>query len=264
MPRAAWLLPLTLALAPLLSSCKTREAEAMEPIVGAGASPGVAVVELFTSEGCSSCPPADALLGSLVAEGNPHLIALAFQVDYWNSIGWTDPYSSEASTERQREYATAFGTTSVYTPQMVVGGVDAFNGSDREHARAAIATALGQAPRANVTLKLVPTAGGVHVQAHVDPLPPGNLLRVALVERGLVSEVRAGENAGKTLRHEDVVRSFMNAALAEADAAVELSVPAGVRRDRAEVVAFVQAARGNGAGRGMPILGAARAPLGAR
>ena len=93
-----------------------------------------AVVELFTSEGCSSCPPADNLLGEIVKDaqkGQQRVYCLSFHVDYWNSLGWRDPYSDPAFSRRQREYARAFESVQVYTPQMVVNGSTGFVGSDR-------------------------------------------------------------------------------------------------------------------------------------
>ena len=112
------------------------------------------VVELFTSEGCSSCPPADALLAQLVSDqkiAGAEVIALEEHVDYWNHLGWTDPFSSQEFTFRQQEYEEKFRTGSVYTPQMIVDGRDEFAGGNMVRARAAIAKAA-QAPKANIQL----------------------------------------------------------------------------------------------------------------
>src|SRR5271167_1475342 len=112
-----------------------------------------AVVELFTSEGCSSCPPADAALAEMAANarksGAP-VFALAFHVDYWNYLGWTDRFSDAAYTRRQSDYARAFNTDQVYTPQMIVNGVDQFVGSDRDAAKRAIDAALAKPAPATV------------------------------------------------------------------------------------------------------------------
>src|SRR5579872_1033847 len=96
---------------------------------------GIAVVELFTSEGCSSCPPADLALADLERQSRA-VYALEFHVDYWDRLGWPDRFSSPDWTRRQREYAEAFGARGLYTPQMIVGGTDAFTGSDRARAQA--------------------------------------------------------------------------------------------------------------------------------
>jgi hypothetical protein len=111
------------------------EARADEPVAQAG---GVAVVELFTSEGCSSCPPADAVLADIAATGGPTTYALAYHVDYWDDLGWPDRFASPESAARQQTYARALGTRGLYTPQMVVGGTEQFTGSDRARATAAI------------------------------------------------------------------------------------------------------------------------------
>jgi len=100
---------------------------------------GVAVVELFTSEGCSSCPPADALLGRLVKEGQKRVYLLAFHVDYWDTPQWRDAFSDAKFSGRQQEYAKASGSRDIYTPQMVVNGGNGFVGSDEQVARKEIA-----------------------------------------------------------------------------------------------------------------------------
>ncbi len=253
-------------LVPFAGACKSSEASASEPSRGPDGD-GVALVELFTSEGCSSCPSADVALGELAAEGNPRVFPLAFHVDYWNSIGWNDAFSSEAWTQRQRDYAASFGTSSVYTPEMVVGGVDAFVGSDRAQARAAIARALAHRPTTQLTLSTDKTdkdkAEGpavVAVHVHLEPPVAGAVVRVALVERGLSSRVTSGENAGKTLRHENVVRAFVAVPIAGADVTARLLLPPSVDRSHAEVIAFVQPGEPGPHGKGLPVLGAARTP----
>src|SRR5213083_248603 len=124
------------------------------------------VVELFTSEGCSSCPPADALLAKLDHEqrlGNAEIIALEEHVDYWDQQGWRDPFSSAQWTERQQDYAAAFRNDGVYTPEMVVDGRAEFVGSSQSRARSAIAEAVRE-PKAEVTLMSLP---GSDVRAKV-------------------------------------------------------------------------------------------------
>ena len=223
-----------------------------------GGGDGVAVVELFTSEGCSSCPSADAVLGDIVRAHDPRVFPLAFHVDYWNSLGWPDRFSSSDRTDRQHLYAGAFGTGSVYTPQMIVGGVDQFTGSDSAHAAASIAHALSTKPRARVSLTAESSGPrDVLVHFHTESAPEGAWVNVALAEQGLVTHVLAGENRGRTLPHENVVRAFGEAKLDEADGTVRLSVPTDVDRSQAEVIGYVQASAKPGQ-RGMAILGAAR------
>jgi hypothetical protein len=230
------------------------EARADETSRGPG---GFAVVELFTSEGCSSCPPADVLLADL-ARQNANVYALEFHVDYWNGLGWPDRFSSPDWTRRQRAYARSFGESGLYTPEMIVGGTDPFNGSDRTRAQADVARSLGKA--APVRLRLQPRAAGqeaIAVDIDAPGAPADATVAVALVQHEAVTDVRAGENADRTLHHVNVVRSFAVARVPSA--MVSLRVPASLRRSDGEVIAFVQHEAGEGGG--MPILGAARAPL---
>ena len=224
----------------------------------AHASSGVAVVELFTSEGCSSCPPADDVLRSIVDEsessGRP-VYALSLQVDYWNELGWADPYSAAAFTDRQRRYARALGAGGVFTPQMIVNGKDSFTGSDEEHARRAIEEALSRPAPVTLSLHVAGTAGAVQVRYDASPAPPGTTLTVALVDRLRTSDVTRGENAGRTMRHKNVVRALDTAPLASSGARAFALPPegAGGGGDR-EVIGFVQDAA-------MDVLGAALASL---
>ena len=225
--------------------------------------PGIAVVELFTSEGCSSCPPADAVLADLARSSDRSVYALAFHVDYWDDLGWPDRFASAANTARQRAYARSFATRGVYTPQMIVDGAEEFTGSDRDRASTAVARALATPAGVAVSVQVRP-AGSDSVTADYDArgAPAGSVLNLAVVERAASTVVAAGENAGKTLRHANVVRAFVTAPLASSPGSVRLPVPAGLRREEADVIAYVQRAPG-GDGH-MAILGATRAPLAGR
>ena len=222
----------------------------------AGAGGPVAVVELFTSEGCSGCPPADDLLSEIVAESRAtdrRVFPLAFHVDYWDDIGWPDPFADPAFSRRQRAYARAFRSDQVYTPQMVVNGAVGFVGSDRAKATREIAAALEKEPAVRVTLAVEDGAkpGTIVVTYATTPTAPDRVLNVALVERGLSVTVRRGENAGKVLRHDNVVRAFQTRPLGDDHRGrVELAVPAGVLAGNASVVGYVQD------GRSMAISGA--------
>ncbi|WP_394823588.1 DUF1223 domain-containing protein [Pendulispora albinea] len=242
---------------PLVASCKTAEALPSSP---PASGPGVAVVELFSSEGCSSCPPADEVLSDLVRKGDGRVFPLAFHVDYWDDLGWADPFASAQATARQREYAASFGTSSVFTPQMIVDGTEAFVGSDASHARDAITRALARAPSTRLTVTAERAdAQSLRVHYRFDPAPKDGVLRLALVERGLVTRVPRGENAGRTLAHENVVRSFVTVPIHAAEGTAVLPVPSSVDRRRAEVIGYVQSAPRT-EGRGVPITAAARTP----
>ena len=168
------------------------------------------LVELFTSEGCSSCPPADLLLSRLMQEspieGVP-IVALGFHVDYWDRLGWKDRFSSAAFTERQNQYAAAWKTDRIYTPQAVVDGRFEFVGTDVRRVVGAIAEA-GARPHATVKVE---TAPGPSPSLRIDVAPPagaalaGEVLLV-IAEDNLASEVKAGENANRRLEHMAVVR----------------------------------------------------------
>jgi hypothetical protein len=171
------------------------------------------LVELFTSEGCSSCPPADALLmrlGRTQPVREASAIVLEEHVDYWDRLGWKDPFSSEAATARQEEYGEAFGGQQVYTPQMVVDGHAEFVGNSEGEALRAV-RAAGSAPKPAVHLSW---ADGGILAIHVEPLTNatrGDTAQVilALAENMLHSDVKRGENAGRALEHDGVVRQLI-------------------------------------------------------
>jgi hypothetical protein len=177
------------------------------------------LVELFTSEGCSSCPPADALLAQLDRQGmsDIEVVALSEHVDYWNHLGWADAFSSPLFSARQRTYASKFRMESVYTPQMVINGRSESLGSDSSKVRAAIEEAA-QAPRATMRIDKVESHGedganSMRVRATVESMPAVLKketfeLVLAITENGLSSAVSNGENSGRLLRHAGVVRSM--------------------------------------------------------
>jgi len=170
----------------------------------AGVASAQVIVELFTSEGCSSCPPADAVLERLEAGGGA--IVLGEHVTYWDRLGWKDRFSAEAFTLRQEEYVRSFRIDSAYTPQMVVNGEAEFVGSDERRARQEISKAARE-PKAK--LELSPDDGGVLIK--VSQLPSaakGADVILAVTETGLDTDVRSGENGGHKLRHSGVVRSL--------------------------------------------------------
>ena len=174
------------------------------------------LVELFTSEGCSSCPPADALLQRLDRAqplNGAELIVLSEHVDYWNDIGWKDPYSSHEYSERQRAYAAQFGNGSIYTPQMVVDGRIEFVGSDERRAALAI-TEAAKAPKAPVHISFNSSDDKitiVHIEAGPLPSAASNQsagVFLALADNSDESQVSRGENAGRRLHHVAVLRNL--------------------------------------------------------
>jgi len=231
---------------------------------------GPVLVELFTSEGCSSCPPADALLMELEASrriSGVDIIVMSEHVDYWNRLGWADPYSSDRFSQRQDLYAARLGESGVYTPQMVVDGWQGLVGSNRTGALRAIAAAAGR-PKAQVTVALAqpqqPADGSLGLVVRVDRLPQPQAgdsaeLFLAITESGLHSQVSRGENAGRRLDHTGVVRSLTSLGAAEGKSAFtatpRMRLPSGWDRANLKAVVFVQERR---SGR---VLGAAATKL---
>jgi hypothetical protein len=166
---------------------------------------GPVVVELFTSEGCSSCPPADAILGELAQR--PDIVALAFHVDYWDYIGWKDPYASAANTRRQHDYAAALGLHMVYTPQMVVDGRADAVGSERGDVEAAIGKA---AAASKLAIAIAKDAGGYRVAIPAAAPPAGGPATVwlAVFDSEQETPVKRGENGGRTLKEFNIVREW--------------------------------------------------------
>ena len=184
-------------------------------LLAAPAAAAPVVVELFTSQGCSSCPDADALLsrwgGARFAKGE--VLPLSFDVDYWNYLGWKDAFSAPAYSRRQRDYAAALGAR-VYTPQMVVAGREAFVGSDEGALERAAARYAAEAPRARASVTALPSpAGRLRLRVQAARAAPGAgeaRLMLALFENGLVTPVASGENAGRDLRADFVVRRLVD------------------------------------------------------
>jgi hypothetical protein len=225
-------------------------ASSAHPPTGSPASPGRApvLVELFTSEGCSSCPPADVLLAKLQREqpvAGVEIVALSLHVDYWDHQGWKDPFSSKTFTARQQSYARIFGEDRVYTPQMVVDGREEFTGSDEARALRVIGQASSR-PRLPLTLDARAAAGSVKISIDLPPAPadgePVDVI-VALTEDGLTSVVRRGENGGRTLAHAAVTRKLQTLGALEKDSFVasgQLDLQASWTRERMRAVVFLQ------------------------
>lgn len=159
-----------------------------------------AVVELYTSQGCSSCPPADALLGELARR--PDVLALAFHVDYWDDLGWRDRFELPVATQRQQQYARQLGSASVYTPQMVVDGSADVVGND-----AAGVARLIASPRANVPVRLSTRDGELLVSvAAAGGMPAAEVTLLSYLPQAQTA-IGRGENAGRALREFNIVRS---------------------------------------------------------
>jgi hypothetical protein len=187
------------------------------------------VLELFTSQGCSDCPPADALLNE-VGASTPGVIPLAYHVDYWNHLGWADPFSSRQFSARQEGYSRAMKLAAQYTPQIVISGEAQFVGSDRNSIARAITEALATPAAGHVGLHVSFVAQPsrmlrIKVKAQVESSTPGPfVLMVAVYENGLVTRIVSGENGGRELRDNYTVRKLVRAFGIEGTQATEKEV----------------------------------------
>lgn len=172
--------------------------------------PTPVIVELFTSQGCSSCPPADALIHDIANDPamRGRVIPLAFHVDYWDSLGWRDPFSSAEWTQRQARYARTMHLNSAYTPQAVVNGSREFVGSNRSALSAALEKASNEKPRGEITLSAHREGNSLIANIHANVSANDDLM-LAIVEDGVTTKIEHGENAGRTLTNDAIVRKLI-------------------------------------------------------
>jgi hypothetical protein len=203
------------------------------------------IVELFTSEGCSSCPPADALLGHLrqdLAAQQIEVVPLGFRVDYWNSLGWNDRFSSAEFTRRQEDYIKTMKLDGPYTPQMVVNGEAEFVGNDASQAHSSITHAANQPQTAEI--KISPAADNkLLVQVKTHGATDGSAVMLAITEDNLSTKIGAGENNGRTLHHASVVRTLKEIGKLHGgsfETAVPLNLEKDWKRNDLRTVVFVQ------------------------
>jgi len=190
------------------------------------------VLELFTSQGCSSCPPADELLRKLANERDLHVIPLAYHVDYWNYLGWKDPFSSREWSGRQGEYVRAMKLESAYTPQLVINGSLQLVGSSTFQIRSAIEEESKRKPEGRVTLSLQ----GNEVIVRAETKKPAELIVVAY-ENGITTKITRGENSGRTQTNDAIVRKLVRAGTV--NGTVEKRVPLEITKTMG-VAAFLQ------------------------
>ena len=209
----------------------------------------IVIAELFTSEGCSSCPPADRLLETWLRQQpstGVYVIPLSEHVDYWDQQGWKDPFSSAQFTERQRSYGFRFNIDSIYTPQLVIDGTNELVGSD-EAALKLVLAKTGRDPKPFLQVDLGGAGRDTEVAISGPGLTAGNEsaeLMLAVTEDDLVVDVKRGENASRTLHHSGVVR-FLHSVGAIDPSKTSMSATVAIqpewKRDKLRIVAFVQA-----------------------
>jgi len=253
MKKTYWLILLLpavlIALAAMKRAGNCRAAGERGPSAGAGvtggagdlAANGFAVVELFTSEGCSSCPAADAVVARAARDYKENVYVLGFHVDYWDRLGWQDIYSSAAYTQRQQEYASLFRLNSIYTPEVVVNGKKEFVGSDENKLRTTIGEELKSGSGSTVEI-LSAVAAGNKLSVSCSVKSAGKAyLKIALVQLQAVSQVKRGENEGKKLEHSNVVRDFKSLSPDEKGVGrAELKIPEGLTAKDCKVIVFLQ------------------------
>jgi hypothetical protein len=186
-------------------------------------SKGFAVVELFTSEGCSSCPAADELISRIKSENKKDVYILSFHVDYWNRLGWKDVFSKQEYSARQQNYARSLSLQGVYTPQVIVNGANEFVGSDENSLNKFISKGINNGSESNI--KITAIRKNNFIEIHYDII--GNekiFLNSAIVLPEATTQVKRGENGGRTLHHVNIVKEFkVSEAKGSGDLRMEIS-----------------------------------------
>jgi hypothetical protein len=205
------------------------------------ASNGFAVIELFTSEGCSSCPAADETIIKLAKEFPEHVYFLGYHVDYWNYIGWKDEFSNADYTKKQNRYAEVLGLSSIYTPQVVVNGEKEFVGSKESQLKTTIQEAL-KGPASSAIELNAKKNGEDNITVSYKVTNAGKtLLNIALVQLKATTNVKRGENSGHQLNHINVVRELRTIAIdKDANASVDFKIPSGLTSMDVRLIAFIQ------------------------
>jgi hypothetical protein len=199
---------------------------------------GFAVVELFTSEGCSSCPSADALVGRLLSENKQGVYILSYHVDYWNRLGWKDNFSQAAFSVRQKQYARYLSLDGVYTPQIVVNGTDQFVGSNETHLRSSLASNMNQ-PSDLIIEATKTNSASIHLSYKI---AGGNarLLNIALVQPEATTDVKRGENGGRKLHHVNIVRQLKTIEATANTGSIDIEIPPELREIPFKVIGYTQ------------------------
>ena len=226
-------------------------AEAQQTVKNQAAAPtatdkkSLVLVELFTSEGCSSCPPADVNLSRIEKEqpvAGVEVITLSLHVDYWNSLGWKDEFSSPIYSRRQQIYSQALKLDSNYTPQMIVDGRTEFVGSNQEKTNKAIQEA---AKNQKASVEIVQDADKLKIKLSDLPAHETATVFLAVTEDNLASNVRRGENSGRKLEHTSVVRELTSLGMLSAEQKTlemetALQIQPNWKRENLKIVVFVQ------------------------
>lgn len=203
---------------------------------------GIAVLELFTSEGCSSCPPADVLMGKIQNEyKDKEVYVLAYHVDYWDRDGWKDVFSNQDYTKRQYSYARWLGVESVYTPQLVINGKSEHIGSQENIVRTSMTKMLAKPAVADIMLKAAQKNDKLTVSYAISGATGSSVLQLAIVQKTAKTNVKRGENGGRILSHYQIVRRFKSTIInTTGKGDTEISLPKDFNTKDFEVIGFIQ------------------------
>ena len=202
---------------------------------------GFALVELFTSEGCSSCPPADALVAKMLEE-NPQapIYLMAYHVDYWDRGGWKDAFSDPNYSRRQEQYGDWLHLSTIYTPQIVINGKTELVGTNETALFKAVSARLRESPAQSLTMISTVVNGKIDIAYQTNgPLGKSNLV-IGLIQKSGQSTVKGGENSGMTLNHVQIVRKLSVEPLSMTSGTLHLTLPGDYKAKEWEVIAFVQ------------------------
>ncbi len=214
---------------------------------------GFAVVELFTSEGCSSCPPADAAIAELLSKQIKDVYILSYHVDYWNRLGWKDEFSQQGFSARQQEYAKHLSLEGVYTPQIIVNGTAQFVGSNKSELNNAVNRAINNGYSSNIHITAKKTNNTVMVRYNITGNEP-MILNTVIVLPQAVTKVKRGENGGRTLHHVNIV-SNLKVAEVKGSGELTIEIPSKLTGKPLKIVAYTQAKQS------FKVLGAGEADL---
>lgn len=202
------------------------------------------LLELFTSQGCSSCPSADKLLEKTIVDAQKSgkkIIALSYHVDYWDRLGWKDPYSNAQFTQRQYDYAQWFQSSNVYTPQIIVNGKEEFVGSDKAKMSRVIDKILQTGASVNIQLEEISWKNNVlNLDIKLSNLAKNSQLNVALVSKNTETNISRGENERLKLKGSNVVRVLQKIQLLTIQNKVSLPIPKDAEKANTQVIAFIQ------------------------
>jgi len=196
------------------------------------------LIELFTSQGCSSCPAADRLVGNIITT-DTNVISLSYHVDYWDRLGWKDVFSSHDYTLRQQHYMSALHAESLYTPQAIVQGTYEMVGSNRTRVLDAINKVRGQSSDQTITGITTIKGSTITFDYHLSQIKPKQQIAITLVQNKATTSIGKGENAGAQLTDYNIVRN-LTVQPAQETGSIEINLPDDLKRDNASIVLFIQ------------------------